>query len=71
MSHLKFNVDLVRALMKKGKTFYSTGNNNGTGFYIKHQEVALFYIMDRNIKDKKVVCVVCGVYDESELAFSY
>ncbi len=48
--------------------FYSKGNNNGMGFYIKSQGIALFYIMDRNIKNKKVVC---GVYNKSELALSY
>jgi hypothetical protein len=48
--------------------FYSKGNNNGKGFYIESQKVALFYIMDRNIKDKKVMC---GVYDENELELSY
>jgi len=52
MSPLKFNVDLARALIKKGNTFYSKGNNNGKAFYIKSQWVALFYIMDWNIKDK-------------------
>jgi hypothetical protein len=48
--------------------FYSKGNNNGRGFYIESQGVALFYIMDRNIKGKKVVC---GVYNENELVLSY
>ncbi len=68
MSHLKFNVDLVKAFIKKKKMFYSKGNNNGRGFYIEPQGVALFYIMDRNIKDKKIVC---GVYNENELVLSY
>jgi hypothetical protein len=38
--------------------FYSKGNNNGRGFDIESQGVALFYTMDRNIKDKKVVWCV-------------
>jgi hypothetical protein len=68
MSRLKFNVDLVKALIKEGNTFYSKGNNNGRGFHIESQGIALFYIKDRNIKDKKVVC---GVYNKNELVLSY
>jgi hypothetical protein len=47
--------------------FYAKANNNGRGFYIKSQGVPL-YIMDMNIKDKKVVC---DVYNNNELVLSY
>jgi hypothetical protein len=53
---------------KKKNTLYSKSNNNGRAFNIKFQGVALLYIMDRNIEDKKVVC---GVYNENELVLSY
>jgi hypothetical protein len=48
---------LARALKKK-HVFYFISNNNGGGFCIQSQKVALFYAMDRNIKEKKVVCDV-------------
>jgi hypothetical protein len=55
-------------LSYKRNTFYSKGNNYNKGFYIKFEGVALFYVMDRSIKDKKVVC---GVYNKNELGIVY
>jgi hypothetical protein len=55
---LKFNVVLARVLIKKGNKLYYKGNNNGRGFCNKSQGVALFYAMDKNIKEKKVMCGV-------------
>jgi len=34
--------------------FYSKGNNNGRGFYTQSWGLALFHVVDRNIKEKKV-----------------
>ncbi len=51
MSHLKFNVDLVRALLNKERCFTPKARSM--------EGVALFYIIDSNINNKKVVCMVC------------
>jgi hypothetical protein len=67
MSHLKFNVTLVRAFMKKRCVFYSNDNNNGSDFNTQSRGFALFYAMDRNITEKEDVC---GVYKEGQLVWS-
>jgi hypothetical protein len=36
--------------------FYSKNNNNSRGFGIPSQKVTLFSAMDKNIKEKKVLC---------------
>jgi hypothetical protein len=36
--------------------FYSKGESNGRSICIESWKVALFYTMDTNIKEKKVVC---------------
>jgi hypothetical protein len=55
MLHLKFNVALVRALVKKG-VFYSKGINNGRGFCTQFGEVAIFGAMDKNTKEQIIMC---------------
>ncbi len=42
-------------------------NNNGKGFYTQSERVSLFYAMDKNVKEKKVVC---GMYEKGELVLS-
>jgi hypothetical protein len=39
-----------------GHMFYSKGKSNGRSICIESWKVALFYAMDTNIKEKKVVC---------------
>jgi len=55
-------------LIKKGTRFIPKATTMVRAFISNPKGVALFYKMDRNIKDKKVVC---DVYNENELVLSY
>ncbi len=58
MSHVKFNVDLVRALIKKGTRFTPKEITTIGAFISNLKGLHYFYVMDRSIKDKKVVWCV-------------
>jgi len=68
MSHLKFNADVVKALIKKG-THFTPKAITTVGAFISNPK-GLHYSIEW-IGTSRIKKVVCGVYNKSELVLSY
>ncbi len=58
MSHLKFNFSLAKAFIKGHVGSTPKKHNDCKGFYIQSWGATSFHAMDKNTKEKKVVCGV-------------
>ncbi len=58
MSHLKFNVSLVKAFIKGHVGSTPKKHNDGESFYTQSWGATSFHAKDKNTKEKKVVCGV-------------